>query len=200
MAVSKSRIGWLLTIGATALTLGLQMRHTVKNTNRWPWCSYNMFSYRKSHRAMQLRTRLVTASGVCVGPTDPWGLLPLEFFRVISLLERIFFTQQDMAVREEFCRGVLARLNRAPWKGWDEVKPALLAPPGQRFAALELYLVAVDFDRCDPVDRLHVESVELVHRHDPDGVAATCPPPRWRLLDTAPAPAPATQTEGSTRP
>ncbi|MFD0563923.1 hypothetical protein ACFQ2M_19345 [Kitasatospora saccharophila] len=150
-----------------------------------------MFAYRKRARAWQLRVRLITGDGQQVGPADPWGLLPMEFFRVVSTLERIFFTEQDHAAREEFCREVLARLNDRPWRGWDEVKAALAPPAGQRFAAMELYLVEVDFDQCDPSDRTYVVSAELLHRHDPSAVAAELPQPQWRFVaECDPSPQP----------
>jgi hypothetical protein len=187
MRARPNRLDWALLLGGTAVVLGVQLHHTLRNTNRWPWCSYNMFSYRKRATAQQLRTRLITERGSIVGPADPWGLLPLEFFRVVALLERLFFTEDDQAARERFCRQTLDRLNRRPWGGWDEVKAALVVPAGERFVALELYLVDIDFDRCEPADRTHVVAVELVHRHDPLGVAATVPPVRWRLLETVPA-------------
>ncbi|MFI9003769.1 hypothetical protein [Streptomyces sp. NPDC053541] len=159
-------------LAGTSVYLAGQVVHTVLNTNRWPFCTFNMFAYHKRDQALQMRVRLFMDDGETVGPTDPWSLLPLEFFRVVSVLERVFHAQDDVEVRDRFCRQALERLNRRGWRAWDEVKPAFRAGPGRRFVAMELYFVEVDFRTCSPFDRTEVTSAELVHRYDPAGVVA----------------------------
>ncbi|MFF4139491.1 hypothetical protein ACFY1B_50925 [Streptomyces mirabilis] len=163
------------------LYLGLQVTSTVRNTNRWPWCTYNMFSYRSRDRPLQARVRLLTDRGTAVGPADPWGLLPLEFFRVVSLIDDVFIELRERGRQEAFCRAVLDLLNRTSWSRYDERRASFAAPPGERFVAVEVFLVSVDLRICDPYDRTDVVSVELLHRHDPLGVAATADPPTWTL-------------------
>ncbi|MCM1946604.1 hypothetical protein NC315_14635 [Streptomyces sp. G2] len=162
-------------LAGTSAYLAGQVVHTVLNTNRWPFCTFNMFAYHKRDQALQMRVRLVTDDGGTVGPTDPWSLLPLEFFRVVSVLERVFYAQDDIEVRDRFCRQTLERLNRRGWRAWDEVKASFSAGPGRRFVAMELYFVEVDFRTCSPFDRTSVTSAELVHRYDPEGVVAEQP-------------------------
>lgn len=173
--------------GATLVTLGTQAWHVVRDRNRWPLCTFNLFNYHLSDEYPQARVRLVTVEGSVVGPADPWGLLPLDFFRVVSIIERVFFTNEDVSVRERWCAAVLRGLNDAPWPSWDEVRGSLRPPAGERFAALELYLVQVDFVRCDPGDRSAVLRAELLHRHDPAGVAAGLAPPDWHLVEAGAA-------------
>lgn len=164
-------LGRAILAGTSAYLVG-QVAHTVANTNRWPFCTFNMFAYHKRDRALQMRVRLLTDDGEAVGPTDPWSLLPLEFFRVVSVLERVFHAQDDTEIRDRFCRQALERLNRRGWPGRDEVKASFRAGPGRRFVALELYFVEVDFRTCSPFDRTEVTSAGLVHRYDPLGVVS----------------------------
>lgn len=169
--------------GTSAYLVG-QVVHTVLNTNRWPFCTFNMFAYHKRDQALQMRVRLFTDDGEAIGPTDPWSLLPLEFFRVVSVLERVFHAQDDIEVRDRFCRQALERLNRRSRRAWDEVKASFRPGPGRRFVAMELYFVEVDFRTCSPFDRTEVTWAELVHRYDPTGVVA----PRqeaglWRFVE-----------------
>ncbi|MEU8971259.1 hypothetical protein AB0D11_18640 [Streptomyces monashensis] len=169
-------------VAGTSLYLAGQVWHTVTNTNRWPFCTFNMFAYHKRDRALQMRVRLFTDDGRVIGPADPWSLLPLEFFRVVSVLERVFHSQDDIAARDRFCRHTLDRLNRRRWPAWDEVKASFSPGAGRRFVAMELYFVEVDFRTCSPFDRSHVLSAELVHRYDPEGaVREKSPESVWRL-------------------
>jgi hypothetical protein len=191
---------WAAVVAASIAYLGIQVRQTVKDRNAWPFCAYNMFNYYLPDRFQQARVVLATDRGELVGPADPWPLLPLEFFRVISIIERVFITCEDRDVRDDFCRRVLHRLNTRPWRDWDEIRGSFRPPAGQRFAGLELYLVDVDFTRCDPVDRTHVLSADLVHRHDPEGVfAGRADRGLWRFVD-GPAEPPAAVPQPTTPP
>lgn len=172
---------WLVTVAAV-VGFTAQGWHTVLGRNRWPLCTYDLFAYHLPEQMPQARVRLTTAAGSVVGPADPWGLLPLEFFRVVSILERVFFTNDDSAVRDDWCCAVLNGLNAAPWKAHDEVRAALAPPLSERFVALEVFLVHVDFALCESDDRLHVLSAELVHAYDPCGALPTVEDPHWRYV------------------
>jgi hypothetical protein len=178
---TPNRASRALIAGAVAL-ISAQFWHTLRDRNRWPLCSYNLFNYYIPDRYPQVRVRLVTDRGSVVGPTDPWGVLPLEFFRVVSVIERVFLVCEDREVKDRFCRRVLRRLDASPWSGWDEIKGSYRPPPGERFVAMDLYLVEVDFDRCDPRDRQHVVSAVLLHRHDPQRVVDT--EPEWVFVES----------------
>lgn len=174
-------------LAGTCVYLGSQVWHTLTNTNRWPFCTFNMFAYHKRDQALQMRVRLFTDDGETTGPADPWSLLPLEFFRVVSLLERVFHTHDDVVERDRFCQRALARLNRGGWSSWDEIKGSFAPGRGRRFAAMELYFVEVDFRTCSPSDRSHVLTAELVHRYDPQGVVPVDEPAGlWRYAEPGP--------------
>ncbi|MFJ9762448.1 hypothetical protein ACIRUY_01410 [Streptomyces erythrochromogenes] len=162
------RPGAILT--GAALYLGVQFWHTMKNRNTWPFCAYNMFNYTLPERWVQMRVVLYAQDGTAVGPTDPWCLLPVEFFRVVSLMDQVFFSGGDHELREEFCRKTLRRINNSPWEDFDEVRAAPKSPTGRPFVALEVYVVEVDRARCDVFDRASVHDPKLLHRHDPEGV------------------------------
>ncbi|MEW2577311.1 hypothetical protein [Streptomyces syringium] len=173
-------------LGTATAYLGAQLWHTVRDRNRWPFCAYNMFNYRVPEAWEQLRIVLHDDRGRTTGPLDPWGLLPVEFFRVVSILESVLITNQDEPLKEEFCVRTLNRLNTAPWPDFDEVRASVALPDGRPFVALEVYLVEVDAVRCDPRDRASVLSARLLHRHDPGRVTGP-DGPHWRPAAGAPA-------------
>lgn len=154
----------------------------LNDKNRWPLCTYSLFNYRLPEKMPQFRVRLLTAEGSAEGPVDPWGLLPLDFFRVISILERIFLVNDDVAIRDQWCGIVMHQLNTAPWRGRDEVRAAIRPPVTEHFTALELYLVEVHYTLCDPHDRSSVLSAELVHRYDPQDLSSLMGPPEWHIV------------------
>jgi hypothetical protein len=164
-AVQRSLITALATFGY----LAVQSVCTMRNSNSWPFCSYNMFSYRVGDRCHQPRVRLVTDRGTVLGPTDPWGLLPVDFFRVESILKIIFSARASRRVRDRFCADVLRRLNARPWPRWEEVVESFRPAPGERFVGMELSVVEVDFEVCDPNDRAVALNSRVIHLHDPSG-------------------------------
>lgn len=126
---------WAAIVAGGLLYLGAQVAHTLRNTNNWPWCAYNMFSYHSGDRAYQARVRLLTDCGTAIGPTDPWGLLPLEFFRVVSLIDDIFIEHPEDNRQESFCRSALDLLNSSSWRNFDE-RRASFTPRGGRISWL----------------------------------------------------------------
>lgn len=166
----------------TSTYLAVQMWHTLRKKNAWPFCAYDMFNYYVLERRYQLRIALYDARGRVTGPLDPWGVLPLEFFRVVSILEMVYFSNQKDEVKKDFSERTLRRANRTSWEDFDEVRAVVRSASGAPFVAFDLYLVEVDSERCDPVDRASVLSTELVYRHDPDGVVSDSAL-RWALVD-----------------
>lgn len=158
---------WWAVVSATGGLIGAQLWHTVTRRNRWPFCSYDMFSERLGNQASQVRVILATESGRLHGPDDPWGLLPLEMFRIDSVFRLVFDGDAASTVKDSFCVTVLDRLNWHHWPRWDEVRRSLRPPIGDRFVALAVYLVLVDFERNNPDDRADVIEVRLLHRYDP---------------------------------
>ena len=135
--------------------------------NRWPFCTYNMFNYRLGVSATQLRVLLATDQGYLYGPDDPWGLLPIESFRIDAILRQVFCHDVPPGVRDEFCEQILERLNKGAWRQWDEVRGSFYRPVSHKFAAIAVYLVEVDFRHNNPVDRADVIWAECLHRFDP---------------------------------
>lgn len=165
--------------------LVIQMWHTLADRNRWPFCSYNMFSFRAKDLQTHRRVRLVTDRGAVLGPMSVWGLLPLEFFRVDTLVKKVFLQNTDPQLMDAFCADVIGRLNGRGWPAWDEVKKSPSPPPGHRVVALELYAVETDLMVDDPHDALQVRKATLVHSYDPDRVLGHHESPAWRLPEGA---------------
>ncbi|MFF1447843.1 hypothetical protein ACFVYF_06770 [Streptomyces sp. NPDC058274] len=158
-------------ISGAAGYLAVQFWHTFRNRNTWPFCAYNMFNYDLPDRWHQFRVVLHDADGNAMGPTDPWCLLPVEFFRVVSILNKMFFGSADETLRSTFCERTLHLINESPWEDFDEVRASPVSPSAAPFVALDVYLVEVD-NTCDAFDRSSVFSAELLHRHDPQGITA----------------------------
>ncbi|MER7916499.1 MULTISPECIES: hypothetical protein [unclassified Streptomyces] len=167
---------------AAAGYLAVQFWHTFRNRNTWPFCAYNMFDYDLPDRWHQLRIVFHDAHGGCVGPTDPWCLLPVEFFRVISILNKVLFVSEDEELRTRFCERTLHLINETPWDDFDEVRASPVSASAAPFQALDFYLVEVD-DTCDAFDRTSVCSAKLLHRHDPHGIAENRHI-QWLIQDT----------------
>ncbi|MBO0514806.1 hypothetical protein [Streptomyces beijiangensis] len=139
-----------------------------------------MFNYKLPMQWEQLRIVLYDQSGRGTKPLDPFGVLPTEFFRVVSILERIFMINKDERLRTEFCDRTLSVMSTDPWGDFDETRATVRPRNGHRFVALDLYLVEVHQDSCDPRDRSAVCEARLLHRHDPEGVIRAASP-AWRL-------------------
>ncbi|TDV48695.1 hypothetical protein [Actinophytocola oryzae] len=179
--MTRVRTGAAVLLAAGIAHLGAQLWHTVRNRNRWPFCAYNMFSYSLPDRWEQLRVVLYDTRGVSTGPMDPFGLLPVEFFRIVSIVEQVFITSSDTALRTEFCESTVRLLNNGGWRDFDEVRTNARSASGLPVAAFDLYLVEVDAVRCDPFDRASVCGATLLHRHDPREVVRD-QEPGWRLV------------------
>ncbi|MFI6764189.1 hypothetical protein [Streptomyces sp. NPDC050355] len=151
--------------------LAVQFWHTFRNRNSWPFCAYNMFNYDLPEKWQQFRIVLHDADGHTTGPTDPWCLLPVEFFRVVSIMNKMFFGPAGEDLRRTFCTRTLDLVNKTSWGDFDEIRASPVSPASAPFVALDVYVVEVD-NECDAFDRSSVRTTELIHRHDPQGVAA----------------------------
>jgi hypothetical protein len=132
-----------------------------------------MFNYRLGASATQLRVLLATDRGYLHGPDDPWGLLPIESFRIDSILRKVFCDYAPHILRDKFCEQFLERLNGTGWRKWDEIRGSIRRPEGHRFAAIAIYLVEVDFRYNDPNDRADAVRAACLHCFDPGGVLET---------------------------
>lgn len=132
--------------GGLAVAVGVfvaaQLRHTIKDSNRWPLCSYNMFNRTLPARVSLLKVRLLDGSGT-EPLQDTWGVLPLEFFRTQALLYEVM-TQADDGTRARFSRALVDQLNDRPWRGFDEVRRSCRPCPGRRFTGFDLLLAEID--------------------------------------------------------
>jgi hypothetical protein len=125
-----------------------QLVCTWRDQNRWPLCSYNMFNRRLPDRLAQ--PRVVLHDGVNEYPAEPvYGMMPLEFFRVVRIFAEVFLVNEDDAIKDRFAARVIDRLNTSPWDGFDEVRPSF-RPRSGRFTGFDLYEVWIHTDDFDP--------------------------------------------------
>lgn len=153
----------LLTGAVLAGLTATQFVHTVRDRNRWPICSNNMFNRPLPQRVEQLRVRLKDGTR-WTEPRSVYGLLPLEFFRVVDICDAVLVDNEDPEVRDRFCRRVVERLNTRPWRGFDEISASERAGDPRGFTGLELLVVTVDLaDYCRATDSpLH--DIDVLHR------------------------------------
>lgn len=119
------------------LLVAVQVVHTLRNTNRWPFVAQNMFS----HAAPAVTPRLMVVLHDSLGGSRgvfPYSVLPVEFFRAQRLLFQVFVEGDDAERQERFAVTMLDRLNEAPWSAFDEVEASVRPPPGARFVGFEL--------------------------------------------------------------
>jgi hypothetical protein len=147
----KAAVGRAAEIAVLAGAAGLLARQfacTWTDRNSWPFCSYNMFNRVLPERIGQPRVILTDGAG----PTRPlpvYGLLPLEFFRVMSVTGAVYLGDTDTAARDAFTERMLDRLSDHPWRAFDEVR-ASIRPRAGRFTGLDLYEAWIDLSDYDP--------------------------------------------------
>jgi hypothetical protein len=153
-------------LGAAGL-FARQLACTWTDRNSWPFCSYNMFNRVLPERIAQPRVVLVDDAGP-TGPMPVYGLLPLEFFRVMSVSSAVYLGGTDAATRDRFTERMLDRLNDHPWRAFDEVR-ASVRPRSGRFTGLDLYEVWIDLSDYDPeADRpVHDQRLLYSYRRQP---------------------------------
>ena len=123
-----------------------------------------MFGYDTPLQFEELRVRLLDDAGSWTPLLDTWGLLPFDFFRVISVLDEVYVLGDDDASKDRVAEWILRNLNDNPWNEFDEVKASLRPPDGRRFEAFELYLLDIDLEACDPFDRSACLKQHLLYR------------------------------------
>lgn len=155
-----------LPVLAAVLLAGLtavQFAHTVRDRNRWPICSANMFNRPLPQRVEQLRVRLKDGAE-WTEPRSVYGLLPLEFFRVVDICVAVLIDNEDLEVRDRFCRRVVDRLNSRPWKAFDEISASERPTDPSGFCGLELLSVSVDLADYTRATDSPLHDLEVLHR------------------------------------
>ncbi|MFH0244581.1 hypothetical protein ACGRHY_19700 [Streptomyces sp. HK10] len=160
------RAAQLAAVALAGLT-AVQFAHTVRDRNRWPVCSNNMFNQVLPERLPQLRVRL--RDGERWGGLRPvYGLLPLEFFRVVDICVNVLVENEDREVRDRFCRRVVERLNSRPWRAFDEVHASERPIDPRGFTGLEMLVVSVDIADYSRADDAPLHEQRTLHRWEVD--------------------------------
>ncbi len=124
--------------GGLGLLAAVQLLHTLRNTNRWPFVAQNMFSH-----DLPVLTRLMVVLYDSRGGEHvvfPYSVLPIEFFRAQRVLSQVYMEGSDAECQERFAIELLERLNDAPWGAYDEVEASVRPPEGTRFEGFDLKL------------------------------------------------------------
>jgi hypothetical protein len=165
------------------LFAAVQLAHTLRNTNRWPFAAQNMFS----HDA-PVMTRLMVVLYDSLGGERvvfPYSVLPVEFFRAQRVLSQVYLESGDFERQERFACALLDRLNDAPWSAFDEVDASARPPAGARFEGFELVLYEYTLDA-------YVPGAELTSIRRPLELVCSC-----RNEPSAPEPAREVSTAAS---
>jgi hypothetical protein len=128
---------------ATATFFAAQLLLTILDRSYWPLCSYNMFSRVRPLTSSVPKVLLYEDSGA-VRTADVWEVLPLEFFRAISLTQRAFYAGDDEARKERLAAFILESLNRRPWGAFDQTYQAARPSPGARFVGISFARWRID--------------------------------------------------------
>ncbi|WP_188188817.1 hypothetical protein [Nonomuraea sp. SYSU D8015] len=148
VASSASSLWEKLLIGAGVTFFAVQAAHTWTDRNRWPLCSYNMFNRCLPERFAQPRVTLYDEFRSY--PMLPvYGLLPLEFFRVVAICGAVYLGDDD-DLKDQFTASVLKGLNDAPWQAFDEVKASYRAESPRGFTGMDVFETWIDLADYDP--------------------------------------------------
>jgi hypothetical protein len=130
---------------ATVAFFAAQLLHTILDRSSWPLCSYNMFSRVRPLTSSIPKVLLYEDRGA-VRVADVWEVLPLEFFRAISLTQNVFYTGGDEATRERLAAFILEGLNRRPWGAFDQTYASARPSPGARFVGISFARWRIDLE------------------------------------------------------
>jgi hypothetical protein len=143
--------------------LAVQFYHTVVDRNHWPFCSNNMFNRVLPRKFPQLRIRLRDGAE-WTGLRQVYGLMPLEFFRVVDIFAGVLLENEDPEVKDRFCETVVRRLNTHPWPGFDEVRRSERPAHSDGFTGLEVVMVSVDVGDYVMADDGPLYDHQVLHR------------------------------------
>ncbi|WP_327088495.1 hypothetical protein OIE66_40300 [Nonomuraea sp. NBC_01738] len=143
--------------------LAVQFYYTVVDRNRWPFCSNNMFNRTLPRRFPQLRIRLRDGAE-WTGLRQVYGLMPLEFFRVVDICAGVLLENEDPGVKDRFCETIVRRLNTRPWPGFDEVRRSERPVHPGGFTGLEILMVNVDVGDYRMADDAPLYDQQVLHR------------------------------------
>jgi hypothetical protein len=162
-------VGRRATVMAAILgaVLAGQFFHTVVDRNRWPFCSNNMFNRTLPRRFAQLRIKLRDGDE-WTGLRQVYGLMPLEFFRVVDIFAAVLLENEDDELKDRFCRTVLRRLNTRPWRASDEVRRSERPTHHRGFTGLEVLMVTVDVGDYSMADDGPLYDVQVLYRCEVD--------------------------------
>jgi hypothetical protein len=148
-----------LWVFAALLFFTVQLGHTLFDQNNWPFCSYNMFSQLRKTQSQTLKIRLYESNGE-PRLVDVWEVLPLEFFRAISVIRQVYFEAEDEQTKTALASYILHALNDSPWGNFDQQYPS--ARPIERFIGLDL--LRVELDLREPFITLGTETLVFSYR------------------------------------
>jgi hypothetical protein len=148
-----------LILGALAF-FAVQLACTLRNQNAWPFCTYNMFSRLAPLDMDTLIAQLRLANGE-TREVNAWEVIPLEFFRAINLVQRVYLRDTSRAVRDGLAGFLVRALNTHPQRNFDQTyaAPELSAP------VVGLSLLRRRLDLRDPENpRVQEEQLLYVYR------------------------------------
>ncbi|MBW8687199.1 hypothetical protein [Chitinophaga rhizophila] len=135
----------------------IQVSHTIRNTNSWPFCSYNMFNRMMQPKIDEFMIWLYDSKGN-KQLVLPGNAIPIEYYRTPVLMSDVFDGNNESS-KVQLCRILLDHLNTAPWGKFDEILPSARPTPGSHFTGMEVFIYNYDLDlyrygqKLEPVNR-----------------------------------------------
>jgi hypothetical protein len=97
-----------------------QLVCSILNVSPWPLMAYNFFANEPVGSTSHYRFVLIQTDG-SEREVEPGKLVPIEFFKAASFVNRALLKYDGEAERAELLRNLMRQAQRRPWHSFDEV-------------------------------------------------------------------------------
>ena len=104
----------------TIIFFSIQILCTITNKNRYPFCTYNMFSKTYNGKYAQYEVYLTNTTKHKSFLCPAYKIIPIEFFRVNSVMDNIY-NYDNKEQQEQLSKIILNTLNKTSWYHFDEI-------------------------------------------------------------------------------
>lgn len=102
------------------VVMAAQLVCSALNISPWPLMAYNFFANEPVGSTSHYRFVLTQSDG-SENEVEPGHLVPIEFFKAASFVNRALLLRDSEAERTELLRKLVRQAERRPWHSFDEV-------------------------------------------------------------------------------